>query len=74
MQSSCDLVRAASDGDPTKRPAAFECLVRRFQDLAYGCAYGILGNFHLAQDVSQDAFLTAYTDLGKSEAPDAFPA
>ena len=41
MQSSCDLVRAASDGDPTKRHAAFECLVRQFQVLAYGCAYGI---------------------------------
>ena len=73
MQSICDLVRAASEGDPTKRHAAFECLVRQFQDLAYGCAYGILGNFHLAQDASQDAFLTAYTELGKLEAPEAFP-
>ncbi len=70
---SCDLVRAASEGDPTKRHAAFECLVRQFQDLAYGCAYGILGHFHLAQDASQDAFLTAYTELGKLEAPEAFP-
>ena len=75
MRTAYDLVVTATDkgADSTKRYAAFEGLVRRFQDMAYGCAYGILGDFHLAQDVAQDAFLTAYKDLEKLEDPEAFP-
>ena len=39
--------------------------------MAYACAYGVLGDFHL--DAAQEAFLIAYKDLSKLEQPQAFP-
>ena len=53
--------------------AAFGQIVCRFQDMAYGCAYAILGDFHLAQDAAQEAFLVAYRQLPNLRNPKAFP-
>jgi len=39
-----------------------------------GYAYSILGDFHLAEDAAQEAFLEAYRDLPKLRNPDAFPS
>ncbi|MGH2356216.1 MAG: RNA polymerase sigma factor, partial [Chloroflexota bacterium] len=64
-----DLVVAAQGGDLD----AFGALVGRFQDLAYACAYAVLGDFHLAQDVAQEAFVEAYFDLPKLRETAAFP-
>ena len=36
---------------------AYGELVRRFQDMAAGYAYAILGDYHLAEDASQEAFV-----------------
>jgi len=63
------LVRHAQEGDR----GAFGELVGRFQDMVYGCAYAVLGDFHLAEDVSVDAFLAAYQGLGELREPEAFP-
>ena len=52
---------------------AFGQIVQRFQDMAYGCAYAVLGDFHLAQDTAQEAFIQAYRDLGNLSEPAAFP-
>jgi len=52
---------------------AFGLIVRRFQDMAYGYAYSILGDFHLAQDAAQEAFIDAYRRLSELRTPDAFP-
>jgi len=52
---------------------AFGRIVRRFQDMAYGYAYSILGDFHLAQDVAQEAFINGYRRLADLRTPDAFP-
>ncbi len=52
---------------------AFTELARRYQDLAFGYAYAILGDFHLAQDAAQEAFVVTYFDVGKLKDPDAFP-
>jgi RNA polymerase sigma factor (sigma-70 family) len=41
--------------------------------MAYGCAYSVLGDFHLAQDVAQEAFLAAYRELPNLRQPKAFP-
>ena len=46
-------VAAARAGDLD----AYGCIVRRFQDMAYGYAYSVLGDFHLAEDAAQDAFI-----------------
>jgi len=51
---------------------AYSALVRRFQDMAVGYAYSILGDFHLAEDAAQEAFVRAYLDLGKLREPLAF--
>ena len=38
-----------------------------------GYAYSILGDFHLAQDAAQEAFVEAHSRLGQLRKPDAFP-
>ncbi|NKB70844.1 MAG: sigma-70 family RNA polymerase sigma factor [Candidatus Latescibacteria bacterium] len=62
-------VRQAAGGDPD----AFGQVVRRFQDMAVGYAYAVLGDFHLAQDAAQEAFVQAYKDLDSLVEPMAFP-
>jgi RNA polymerase sigma factor (sigma-70 family) len=64
------LVTRARAGDP----AAYDQVVRRFQDLAVGYSYTLLGDFHLAQDAAQEAFLDAYVNLPKLREPRAFAA
>ena len=64
--------QARSHADLAARHQAFEELVQRFQDMAVGCSLGVLGDFQLAEDVAQDAFLTAYKDLEKLQDPNAF--
>ena len=52
---------------------AYGEIVRRFQDMAYGYAYSILGDFHLAEDAAQEAFIDAYRRLDQLREPAAFP-
>jgi len=63
------LVTRAQTGDI----AAFTELVARFQDMACGYAHSILGDFHMAEDAAQEAFVEAYRDLPKLREPAAFP-
>ncbi|MHB0877657.1 MAG: sigma-70 family RNA polymerase sigma factor [Anaerolineae bacterium] len=65
-----EQVVAAQQGDL----AAFEAVVRRFQDMAIAYAYSILGDFHLAEDAAQEAFLGVYNDLPMLRQPRAFPS
>jgi RNA polymerase sigma-70 factor (ECF subfamily) len=53
------LVTRAGGGDV----AAFNALVERYQDLAYGVAYRTLGDPEAAADATQDAFLSAYNAI-----------
>ena len=62
------LVKAAQAHDLD----AYGQLVRRFQDMAYGFAYSILGDFHLAEDAAQEAFVEAFRQLAQLDNPDAF--
>jgi RNA polymerase sigma factor (sigma-70 family) len=48
-------------------------IVRRFQDMAYGYAYSLLSDFHLAEDAAQEAFIEAYRNLADLRTPEAFP-
>ena len=52
---------------------AFGAIVRRFQDFAFACAYAVLGDFHLAEDAAQEAFLAAWRNLDQLREPAAFP-
>ena len=46
-------------------PATFEEVVERYTDLVYNVAYRYMGNPHDAEDVVQDAFLSAYRAWGR---------
>ncbi|MCB0097675.1 MAG: hypothetical protein KDE46_18215, partial [Caldilineaceae bacterium] len=62
MQEIATLIQRAT-AERTARNAkqtAFAEIVQRFQDLAFGCAYAVLGDFHLAEDAAQEAFLSAW--------------
>jgi RNA polymerase sigma factor (sigma-70 family) len=63
------IVRAAQTGDEH----AFAEIVSRFQDLAVAYATALLHDYHLAEDVAQEAFLEAYRALPALREPAAFP-
>ena len=62
------LVERAQAGDHT----AFDELVIRFRDMAYRQARTYLDDPYLAEDVVQEAFLTAYHRIGQLREPVAF--
>ena len=64
------LLIAARGGDA----AAYEEIVRRFQRMAIAYGAGVLRDFHLAQDVAQEAFVEAYFKLGALRNLGAIPA
>jgi RNA polymerase sigma factor (sigma-70 family) len=64
------LVRSAQQGDEL----AFTELVGIFQDLVVAYATSILGNFALAQDAAQEAFVDAHRQLSTLREPLAFSA
>ncbi len=59
MEELASLVSKVCSGDLK----AFEQIVVRFQDMAYGYSYSILKDFHLAEDAAQEAFIEAYRQL-----------
>jgi RNA polymerase sigma factor (sigma-70 family) len=68
------VVRAAAPGgEPVSRYRAFEELVLRFQDMAFACAYGRLGDRGLAEDAAQEAFVSAWLNLDQLRSAEAFP-
>jgi RNA polymerase sigma factor (sigma-70 family) len=63
----------AAQAAQAEKSHAFGEIVQRFQDLAFGCAYAVLGDFHLAEDAAQEAFITAWRNLGQLRTSEAFP-
>lgn len=57
---------------PAERHEAFGELVLRFQDMAFACAYAVLGDSYLAEDVAQEAFVVAWQKLDQLRDPNAF--
>ena len=55
------------------REEAFGELIALFQSAAQSWAYTALGDANLAQDVAQEAFLTAYQKIDQLRDPAAFP-
>ena len=68
MQSDAELVNNVLSGDKQ----AFGVLVRRYERPVRAVALDVLGDYHLALDVSQDAFVTAYENLPGLRKPVAF--
>lgn len=69
MKELKDYIQAAQHGDLD----AYTEVVRRFQDMAFGYAYSVLGNFQLAEDAAQEAFIEAFRNLAALRDPEAFP-
>jgi RNA polymerase sigma factor (sigma-70 family) len=69
------IVRRAADPNSSsaRRREAFGELVIRFQDMAFGCAFAVLGDVYLAQDTAQEAFVVAWQKLAQLREPAAFP-
>lgn len=63
------LVMRAGQGDS----AAYEQIVHRFQDMAVGYAFALLGDWQGAEDAAQEAFISAYYALAKLRDAAAFP-
>lgn len=74
MNELTALVEQARGSQVAQRHEAFAQLVNRFQEAAYRWAYSILYDSHLAQDAVQEAFVTAYQNLGQLQHVDAFAA
>ncbi len=69
MEELAQVVERARAGESR----AFEALVRRFQDMAVGYAYSLLGDWHEAEDAAQDAFVSAYCSIVQLRDAAAFP-
>ncbi len=52
--------------------SAFDDLVRRYQRQAVAVSYRLLGNSHDALEVTQDAFIKAFSSLATLQKPEAF--
>src|SRR5438132_2881655 len=51
---------------------AFDELIHRYQRQAVAVSYRLLGNTHDALEVTQDAFLKAFSSLATLQKPEAF--
>jgi len=60
-QSEITLVHSAQSGDVD----SFNALVLKYQDVMYRTALRILGQEALAEDATQDAFISAYQHMGQ---------
>ena len=70
MNSDAELVRGVLQGDAD----AFVELVRRYERLVRAAALNVVRDRHLADDIAQDAFLTAHQTLGSLRQPEHFGA
>ena len=60
--------------DDDIRRRAFSKLVHQFQNMAYACALGLLGDPNAAEDAVQDTFISAWRYLHRLKNPAAFPS
>ena len=74
MSHYIDLVRSAQSNDTTQKNSAFDQLMHDFQGMAFQVAFSKLSDQQLAEDVTQDAFLTAYKKIDQLKDVTAFPS
>ena len=68
VPSDGQLVQGTLDGNRQ----AFDQLIRRYQRQAVAVSYRLLGNSQDALEVTQDAFLKAFTSIATLQKPEAF--
>lgn len=69
MKELADFVTRVQNGEWE----AYEQIVQRFQDMAVGYSYSILGDLAAAEDVAQEAFINAFYEITSLREPKAFP-
>ncbi len=62
------LIQRVLDGDDT----AFSALVRKYQKSVHALAWRKIGDFHVAEDITQDTFLKVYQSLSTLKEPQRF--
>lgn len=74
MSNYMELVQLAQSDSVTEKNNAFNQLMQDFQGMAFNVAYSKLSDRQLAEDVTQEAFLTAYKRIHQLRDVTAFPA
>lgn len=64
-----ELIQRILKGDD----AAFACLVRKYQKRVHALAWRKIGDFHIAEDITQETFLQVYRKLATLKNPSQFP-
>ena len=62
------LIQRALDGDDT----AFSALVKKYRKPVHALAWRKIGDFHIAEEITQDTFLKVYQRLSTLKAPQSF--
>ena len=62
------LIQRVLEGDDT----AFSALVKKYQRSVHALAWRKIGDFHIAEDITQEAFLKAYQRLSTLKEPQSF--
>jgi RNA polymerase sigma factor (sigma-70 family) len=70
VQTDAELVNAVLDGEKQ----AFAVLVKRYERPVRAVALDVMGDYHSASDISQEAFVKAYEQLAGLRKPEAFGA
>ena len=68
IQNDAELIQRTLEGDQD----AFGSLVKKYQKGVHALAWRKIGDFHVAQEITQDAFLKAYQKLGTLKNRNAF--
>ena len=68
QQSDAQLIQQVLQGNQE----AFSPLVKKYQKGVHALAWRKIGDFHIAQELTQDAFLKAYRQLRTLKDPNAF--
>ena len=63
-----ELIQRILDGDDT----AFTVLVKKYQKPVHALVWRKIGDFHIAEEITQDTFLKAYQELATLKKPQSF--
>ena len=68
-KNDIDLIRRVLDGDQ----GAFTALVNKYQKSVHALVWRKIGDFHIAEEITQDVFLKVYKRLSTLKRPELFP-
>ncbi len=69
MQNDAELIRRTLDGDEP----AFTTLVKKYQKHVHALAWRKIGDFHIAEDITQETFLKVHQNLATLKELERFP-